>query len=660
MLLIRTLVAAIIILLPTHVLAKLNHNQQTYIDALDALKDGQVEVFNKLSHSLSNYVLSPYLEYERIRHNDYQDIEAIQAFIKKYPDQSLSHRLRVEWLLSFPRKGKWQALIDNYDETLYSRELRCYYLRAQYKSGNKTWALENTKDMWVTGRSAPKSCDPIFKVWLKSSHFKADYAYERVQLALKKRKTSLASYSSNFLKGDQKKAAAMMIWAHKNPAILSSTKRFPTANPYMKDAIIHGIKRRVRKKPDAALAYWKKHRNRFNFSPAQVHQVEQRIYLGLARQYDKNASRLLSSLRDEYNSAEVLEWQIRVSLRNRDWPSVIRWIEELSQTGDMDSDWHYWHYKAHLKQNQEPPQIVKQNFLRLSKERSYYGFLASELLGQSLTLTNIPVPITQDTHLRVQNLPEISRARELIAIGHTQRARKEWQFAVNKLDQQGLMALARVANDWGWHNRAIRAVIEANHWNDLSIRFPTPYENTFGKAANKVKLPSSWLFAVARQESAFQEKAKSHAGARGLMQLMPATAKQTAKKIGISSKGSSLYDPAYNIKLGSSYLSMMHSRFNKNRALATAAYNAGPHRVDRWIKSAIALPIDAWIETIPYYETRRYVKNVLAFDAIYQYKLGEKKPKLFYNHEKIYLGKHIKSENEANGLSKTEIASINH
>lgn len=657
MLLIRSFIVAIIMILPTHVLAKLNHNQQTYIDALDALKEGQVERFNRLSHALSDYILSPYLEYEQIKLNNYEDIDAIKAFVNKYPDQSISHRLKVEWLSSFPKKGQWQTFLDNYDESLYSRNLRCFYLRALYKTGQKSEALQQTKDMWVVGRSAPKACDPIFKVWLKSSFFKQEYAYERVKLALKRRKTSLASYASNFLKGDQKKAAAMMIWAHKNPAILSSTKRFPSANPYMKDAIIHGLKRRVRRKPDAALAYWKKHRTRFNFSPEEVHHVEQRIYLGLARQYDKNASKLLLSLREEYSTPEILEWQIRVSLRNRDWPSVIRWIEELSRNDEMDSDWYYWHYKAYLKQNQEPPQIVKQNFQKLSKQRSYYGFLASEMLGKSLTLTNIPVPISQDIHLKVQNLPEISRAKELVAIGHRHQAHREWQFAVNKLDQQGLMALARVATDWGWHNRAIRAVIDANHWNDLAIRFPTPYETTFGKAATTVKLPSSWLFAIARQESAFSEKARSSAGARGLMQLMPATARQTARKIGISSK-SSLYDPDYNIRLGSSYLSMMHKRFNKNRALATAAYNAGPHRVDRWIKSAIALPIDAWIETIPYDETRRYVKNVLAFDAIYQYKLGKKDPQLFYNHEKIYLGKHSrKAQNDDAKLNSTEIAS---
>lgn len=646
-----------LLLSPAFSYAKLSDNQENYVQALDALKKGNLDRFNELQDSLSGYALSPYLEYKELRYNNYRDTAAIQDFLRRYPNQAISHRLKLEWLLSLPGKNQWQSLVNLYDSQLYSKELRCYYLRGLYKTGNKKEALLETKSMWVSGTSAPKACNPLFKVWLKSSFFKQEYAYERVKLALKKRKTSLASYASNFLKGDMKHAAQMMIWAHKSPGILSSTKRFPAANPYMKDAIIHGVKRRVRKKPDAALVYWKKHRNRFSFSPSEIHTTEKRIYLGLARQYDKNASNLLSSLNRDIDSEEILEWQIRVSLRNRDWDAVLKWIGKLSETGKMEDDWVYWQHQAYYRQGKPVPQYIAQEFLKLAKQRSYYGFLAAEHLGRSLSLIDIPLPISGDQRAEIRQLPELVRAKELFSIGHTLSAQREWQFAVNNLDQKGLMALAEAANDLGWHNRAIRAVISANHWNDLAIRFPTPHKKSFGKAANRVKLPPSWLFAIARQESAFMAKAKSSAGARGLMQLMPATAKQTAKKIGVSSKNS-LYEPEYNIRLGSSYLSMMHKRFNNNRALATAAYNAGPHRVDRWIKSAIALPIDAWVETIPYDETRRYVKNVLAFDAIYQHKLGNKKPYLYKPHEKVYLGRKLddSKQESANG---PKVASIN-
>jgi len=650
----RALVTLIILLIPIQLVAKLNTAQQNYLAALDALSAGKIKQFNLLSKSLSNYILTPYLEYEHIRYGKYKDTQAVKAFLEHYPNQSISHRLQQEWLLSLPGRGEWDTFLANYDDKLRSSTLNCYYLRALYRSGEKDKALASTADAWITSGSAPKACTPLFKIWLKSAYFEPDFAYERVQLALTKGHTSLASYSANFLKGDQRKAANMMIWAHKSPSIVSSTKRFPSANPYMKDAVLHGLKRRVRRRPDVALSYWKKHQDRFEFSMKEIAELERKIYLGLARQFDQDASNLLASLPPEYNSREVLEWQIRVSLRARDWSSVLKWVEALEKTDKMDIQWYYWKHQAYLAQNSEVPLQDMEQLNKLAKTRTYYGFLTAELLGKSLSLTNSPLPVTLGKHTEIGGLPEIDRAKEFLNIGHTNTAKREWQYVVNtKADPLDLMSLAKFANQWGWHNHAIRAVIAADHWHDLSIRFPTPYKQAFVTAATQVNLNTSWLFAIARQESAFAEGVRSGAGARGLMQLMPATARQTAKKIGLKPSNNSLYDPAYNIKLGSNYLSSMYLRFGENRALATAAYNAGPHRVKKWVKSSPALSIDVWIETIPYDETRRYVKNVLAFDAIYQHKLGKNKPVLLHGLERVFVSELILSR--AN-TSQTTIA----
>ncbi|WP_250655370.1 transglycosylase SLT domain-containing protein [Alkalimarinus coralli] len=633
------------LLLPAPLVAQLNTTQQTYLAALDALSAGKVDTFKSLSESISDYVLSPYLEYQRIKHGKYKDTQSIKAFLARYPDQSISARLKYEWLLSLPGRGEWAQFLDNYDDTIQSRTLNCYYLRALYRSGEQDKAFEMTADAWVVGSSSPKACDPLFKLWLKSAYFKPEFAYERVKLALRKGHTSLASYASNFLKGDQHKAASTMIWVHKNPNILGSTKLFPTANPYMKEVVLHGIKRRIRRRPDAALKYWNVHRSRFDFAPSEVVELEKRIYLGLARQYDDSASSLLASLPSDYDSREVLEWQIRVSLRSRDWASVLKWIRALEKTDGMKQKWHYWKHKAYLALNMDVPRLDKVQLERLADTRSYYGFLAAEFLGKPLTLTHLPLPVALDVYEALGRRPEIDRAKEFLSIGHTNTAKREWQYLARKKESPaGLMSLAKLAYQWGWHNRAITAVIAADHWNDLSIRFPTPHKQTFIDAASQVNLESSWLFAIARQESAFAEKSRSGAGARGLMQLMPATARQTAKKIGLKPSKNSLYDPQYNITLGSTYLASMYERFNNNRALATAAYNAGPHRVKKWIKSSAALPIDVWVETIPYDETRRYVKNVLAFDAIYQHKLGEGSPRLLREFEKIFVSEQMLSD----------------
>ncbi len=628
----------LLILMPMQLAANLSPHQQTYLAALEALNKGKVDRFDQLSESLTDYILTPYLEYERLRFDQFKDTQGVQAFLARYPGQSISHRLKQEWLLSLPVRGEWDLFLSNYDDKLQSRTLHCYYLRALYRSGEQDKALAKTAEAWVTGNSSPKACDPLFRVWLKSSYFTSEFAYERVKLALAKGHTSLASYATNFLKGDQQKAAAMMVWVHKNPSILASTRLFPSTNRYMKDAVIHGLERRVRWRPDAALGYLKKYESRFEFTAEELAALEKKIYLGLARQYDKNASSLLESLSASASSREVLEWQIRVSLRERDWSAVLKWIEVLEKNDDLKPEWYYWKHKAYIALKQEVPSLDEARLEKLAQTRTFYGFLAAELLGKSLTLTNMPLPVPVSKHKAVESLPEIDRAKEFLNLGYTKFAQKEWQYvAYEKADQVGLMSLAKLAYQWGWYNHAITAVINADHWHDLSIRFPTPHQQTFVTAAHQVSLQTSWLFAIARQESAFAENARSSAGARGLMQLMPATARQTAKKVGLKPANNSLYDPEYNIQLGASYLSSLYGRFNNNRALATAAYNAGPHRVTRWIKSSAGLPIDVWIETIPYDETRRYVKNVLAFDAIYQHKLGEKTPVLLRSFEKVFV-----------------------
>ncbi len=512
----RAILIFIIALIPILVEAKLNNDQQTYLDALEALNRGKVDRFNSLSNSLSDYILSPYLEYERIRHDNYKNTQDIKDFIARYPNQSISDRLKLEWLLSLPGKGKWKELLANYDDQLRSSTLNCYFLRALYRTGETDKALAATEKAWVVSGSSPKAFDPLFRVWLKSEYFKPEFAYERVQLALARGRTSLASYSSNFLKGDQKKAAAMMVWVHKNPAILANNKYFPSANPYMKDAVIHGLKRRVRWRPDAALIYWKKHRSRFEFTDAESAELERKIYLGLARQYNESASDLLASLPSDYNSREVFEWQIRVSLRARDWTAVSKWIEAFEKTEGMKPKWYYWKYKAYVAQSIEIPPFDKLQLENLAQTRSYYGFLAAELLGQPLTLTNMPLPVTSEEFSAIGQLPEIDRLKEFVSMGHTKTAQREWGYLKHKkVDPAGLMSLAKLAYGWGWHNKAITAVIAADHWSDLLVRFPMPHKSSFLIAAGRVNLDVSWLFAIARQESAFAVNARSGRYPRG-------------------------------------------------------------------------------------------------------------------------------------------------
>jgi len=178
---------------------------------------------------------------------------------------------------------------------------------------------------------------------------------------------------------------------------------------------------------------------------------------------------------------------------------------------------------------------------------------------------------------------------------------------------------AHLVSRWGWHHQGIRGAISSRQWDDMQLRFPNPYPDLYSRHAGSRNIDPAWAVAVTRQESAFWMGATSRVGARGLMQLMPATARETARRHGISlSNLSALNDPDTNIQLGTAYLSEVAERFNGNQAHATAAYNAGPGRVNSWLKARGDLPLDIWIETIPFDETRNYVQNVLSFRVIYQ------------------------------------------
>jgi soluble lytic murein transglycosylase len=203
-------------------------------------------------------------------------------------------------------------------------------------------------------------------------------------------------------------------------------------------------------------------------------------------------------------------------------------------------------------------------------------------------------------------------------LGEITDARREWRFATRGLTNTQQYSAAHYAYELDWYSQAIRSAIAAERWDDLKLRFPPAHEQTITQAAETRDLQANWLLAMARQESAMDPLARSPKGAVGLLQLMPSTAKAVARKHGYRYRNTTtLLDPQTNAKFGATYLRQLATQFDGNMIYATAAYNAGPHRVNGWLENNDHLPIDVWIENIPYSETRQYVKNVLAYSVIY-------------------------------------------
>jgi len=593
--------------------------------AKSAIGNNNIETFQKHYALLGDYPLAPYLDYSLIKNTIYDfDFPSIDRFLETNRDTFLEFRLREQLLSALATKHLWREYLDYYSDAMNKKSLLCHWFQARIALGD-TAAYSEVAAIWSEGKSQPKQCDPLFKQWRHHGGLTDEIAWTRFNNAMKNNKQSLAQYVSRFMSEDVQNYAKAYLGVHAYPGRIKQHRRFAEASLKTQQIISHGIKRLARTDPKQALYHWERYEAQQLF-PKEV-TVDTKIYL-VKRLASKGFTQEAESLIEhsgELRQKDVVERLIREALRNEQYTKVIAWISYLNQESRASDRWQYWLARAQDEVGGAPENVSSTEIYQaLSKHRSFYGFLSADILNRAYSLDHKPSVVTESTALVVENMPAIKRARELWLKGNYSEAAAEWHFTTQRMSDNELAAAGKIARKWGWYNKGIHAMIRGNYWDDLDIRFPLAYRETVEKVSTKTAIEERLIYAIARQESAFSEKARSSAGAMGLMQLMPGTARQTARKSGITHHDSYLYDPEYNINLGSQYLNELLGQFNGNRILAAAAYNAGPHRVTKWIKRApLELPFDVWIETIPFKETRGYVQNVLAFSVIYAYRLGQ-------------------------------------
>jgi len=289
----------------------------------------------------------------------------------------------------------------------------------------------------------------------------------------------------------------------------------------------------------------------------------------------------------------------------------------MPETEQQQSRWVYWTARAAAGIGQ--PEAARSLFSRLATERGYYSFLSAEHVDQPFLFADSELVASNPTMASIEQQPAVRRAYEWLQLGKRNKAAREWQSALAGSSKQQWEAATVLASRWGWYDQVIRAAFKADRSDALSNRFPLAFEASVKKAAKKTGLKSAEIWSIIRQESAFNQQAFSYVGARGLMQLMPRTARKIARKLGMGKSSPRLFSPDVNIRLGSTYLSDQKKRFG-NLALAAAAYNAGPHRVSRWLARTPFNAPEAWVEAIPFNETRRYVQQVMAFVSVYEWR----------------------------------------
>jgi len=609
--------------------------RQMYLDAIHLIKTSQFSRLQKLKPQLRTYPLYPYLEYTEISYRiSRQSEQDILRFVEQYKDTPLVESLLAHWLSNLAKRGKWEIFVTHYDKVTPTKKLACQHAYGLYKVGMVDQALTQAEKLWTVGFSQPDECDSIFNVWRGANGITPEIAWQRFALSLKENNKDLASYLIRFVDRQDKPFATNYRLIHLKPKTIKRYKSFKATNIRNREIILHGVKRLSRLDPEDALLTLEKYEKLQDFNPDELEDAY--TYIGVRLAGKSSDLALVDSLPvNLHEHPKLVEARIRQNLKHGDWSNVMVLINLLPQEQQKSNRWQYWKARAlGLSADEADREIARNVMIELSSERSFYGFVSADILQNQYNYQDEPSPVTLEQILSLEESPGIQRALELFALGERSQARREWYFSTSDFNNVERDVAARVALRWGWYKASIQTMIDAGAWNHLDHRFPIAYADTFITHARRANIPVQWSLAIARQESSFMTDAKSSAGALGVMQLMPATAKQVAAKIGVSYPNNrSLTSPDLNIRLGTNYLAQMLRKFDNNRILASAAYNAGPGRVNQWLNPDV--PFDVWIEIIPFTETRNYVQNVLMFSSIYSRRMNERQP-LIYAHERNY------------------------
>jgi soluble lytic murein transglycosylase len=592
-----------------------------FLEAEKALEAGKMGRFRELRDSLQGYPLYPYLRYrELVNKLSRASKEEVSGFLQEHADTPLAERLRRKWLAELARQGRWSEYLRVYRPTRDAEE-QCTQLRALIATGQAKSAYEHVPRLWLVGHSQPEACDPVFDAWRREGHLTSDLVWERIRLAMDRGQARLARYLGRFLDSRDRVWLNRWLQVHRHPEQVGSHARFSSAHPRREDILLHGVNRLVSSNPAQAADLWNDLQSRYPFTPSQHARIEGKLAIALMRNGNPEALEQFLRIEPCTTDRRLQEIRIITALLDEEWEQALTWMDVLPETERESERWRYWRARAldRLGFRDE----AKTLFKAVSEERSYYGFLAADHISSKYRFAHARLEVSDSELAALRKHSGIRRARELMLLDRTVDARREWHFAKAGLTAAELKAAARLAKDWGWHDLAIFTLAKADYWDDLELRFPLLHKQQVERMAARRNLDTAWVFAVMRQESAFNPEARSPAGARGLMQLMPRTARHVAKKIKARApRSSDLYKPELNILLGTSYLREMLDELDQNMVLAIAAYNAGPHRVRGWLPDK-PIPADLWVETVPFNETRTYLRRVLYYTAIYEHRLGQ-------------------------------------
>lgn len=597
----------------------LEAQRQRYQQIKQAWDSNQMDTVAQLMPTLRDYPLYPYLEYRQLT----QDLGTatsmqVSAFIKAHPTLPPARSLPSRFVNELARRQDWRGLLAFSPQPPKPVAARCNYYYARWATGQQQVAWDGAKEIWLTGHSLPTTCDKLFTVWQQDGNLSPITLLARIRLAMKEGNSNLVNFLAKQLPEDYQTMANALMALQNNPDTIESFARTVGPTDFTRQAVTLAFERVAREDPENARSMLPVLVRLQKMSDSERLALEESIawrLMGSDATYEQAKWRDSVILRG--HSTALLERRVRMALGAGDRQGVSVWLARLPEEAQQKEEWRYWRASGLIDQGRrsEGEAILRS----LMQMRGFYPMAAAQKL-------NVPYPVRVEPSAQPDSdtaaLPGIARVRELMYWGMDNLARTEWSYLVASRNKTEQGQLARYAYEQNWADLSVQATITGKLWDNLQERFPMAWAQEFRTQTEGKGITPSYAMAIARQESAWNPKAQSPVGAAGLMQVMPRTAEHTVKMGNIPGyyNSSQLLNPQTNILIGTSYLEYVYQMFGRNRILSSAAYNAGPGRVTTWLEnSGGRVDAIAFVESIPFSETRGYVKNVLSYDAFYRH-----------------------------------------
>ncbi|WP_435947132.1 murein transglycosylase [Dryocola sp. BD586] len=606
----------------------LDEQRSRYAQIKQAWDNRQMDVVQQMLPGLQDYPLYPYLQY-RLLTDDLMNepTVAVSQFIQANPTLPPARALKSRFVNELARREDWRGLLAFSPEPPGTTEAKCNYYYAKWNTGQADAAWSGAKELWLSGKNLPASCDRLFSAW-RSSGTQDPLAYlERIRLAMKEGNASLVTNLANQMPADYQTIASSLISLQNDPNTVLTFARTVGATDFTRQAAAVAFTRIARQDAENARLMIPSLVQAQQLNEDQAQQLKETVaWLLMGNDITSEQASWRDDVIMRSQSTSLIERRVRMALGAGDRAGLNTWLARLPMDAKEKDEWRYWQADLLLERGREDE--AKEILRSLMQQRGFYPMIAAQRLGEDYPL-RVDKAVAVNPAL-VQG-PEMARVRELMYWNMDNTARSEWANLITSRSKPEQEGLARYAFDQNWWDLSVQATIAGKLWDHLEERFPLAYKETFARYVSGKDISQSYAMAIARQESAWNPKVRSPVGASGLMQVMPATAAHTAQKFGIAGYSSpgQLLDPDTNINIGTTYLESVYQQFENNRIFSSAAYNAGPGRVRTWLgNSAGRIDAVAFVESIPFSETRGYVKNVLAYDAYYKYFMGKSAPLL--------------------------------